>query len=88
MVKTKPMTVANLHKQLAKMVESGQGWMKVCIDKSSFNHPLEGDGATILNVKSADHHWVPLLDDDGGSAMRKDGAEKGSMCFVLDGGQR
>lgn len=88
MAKAKTMTVARLHKQLSQMVENGQGWMKVCVNKPSFSHPLEGDGAVILNVQSADHEWIPLCDDDGGIATRADGTERGSMRFVLDGGHR
>lgn len=82
------MTVAKLHKQLSAMMEKRQGWMKVCVNKRSFWHPLESDGAVILNVTSADHGWIPLIDDDGGPAMRKDGTERGSVCLVLDGGHR
>lgn len=83
---SKMMTVARLHKQLSEMVQSGQGWMKVAVNKRSFYHPLESDGAVILDVESASHEWVPLTDDDGGTAMRKDGTERGSMRLVIDGG--
>lgn len=88
MAKPNTMTVARLHKQLAKMVQNGQGRMKVCVNKRSFSHPLEADGAVVLNVKSADAQWIPLCDDDGFIAERADGTERGSTCFVLDGGHR
>ena len=86
MAKAKTMTVARLHKQLSEMVQNGQGWMKVAVNKRSFHHPLESDGAVILDVQSAAFTWVPLTDDDGGTAMRKDGTERGSMRLVIDGG--
>ena len=86
MAKAKTMTVARLHKQLSEMVQNGQGWMKVAVNKRSFYHPLESDGAVILDVESASHEWIPLTDDDGGTAMRKDGTERGSMRLVIDGG--
>ncbi len=68
MAKAKTMTVARLHKQLSEMVQNGQGWMKVAVNKRSFHHPLESDGAVILDVQSAAFTWVPLTDDDGGTA--------------------
>ena len=86
MAKASIMTVARLHKKLSEMVQNGQGWMKVAVNKRSFYNPLESDGAVILDVESASHKWVPLTDDDGGTAMRKDGTERGSMRLVLDGG--
>ena len=86
MAKASIMTVARLHKKLSEMVQNGQGWMKVAVNKRSFYHPLESDGAVILDVDSASHKWIPLTDDDGGTAMRKDGTERGSMRFVIDGG--
>jgi hypothetical protein len=87
MAKAKTMTVARLYKQLGAMIQNGQGWMKVAVNKRSFHHPLEGDGAVILNAESASHKWVPLTNDDGGAALRKDGTERGSMRFVIDGGR-
>ena len=86
MKKAKNMTVARLHKQLSEMIQNGQGWMKIAVNKSSFYHPLEGDGAVILNVESASREWIPLISDDGGTEMRKDGTERGSMRLVIDGG--
>jgi hypothetical protein len=38
MAKAKNMTVARLHKQLTEMVQNGQGWMKVAVNKRSFYH--------------------------------------------------
>lgn len=88
MAKAKTMTVARLYKQLGEMVLNGQGWMKVCVNKNSFQHPLEADGATILNVTNADVDWVAQCDGDGGTAVRKDGTERGSTRFILNGGHR
>lgn len=82
------MTVARLHKQLGEMVQSGQGWMQVCVYKPSFSRPLESEGADVLDVKSGAHEWIPLCGDNGSIAVRADGTERGSMCFVLYGGAR
>lgn len=80
------MTVARLHKMLGKLIEDGQGRRPVCVDKESFYHPLEADGATILHVTDADAKTINMTDDDGGTAFNADGSERLRKVFVLGGG--
>lgn len=80
------MTVARLHKLLGAMVDDGQGRRPVCVSKTSFYHPLESDGATILDVTEAKAETITMADDDGGAATNKDGSEKTRKVFVLGGG--
>lgn len=79
------MRLAKLYRELGALIAEGNGRLKVCIDKSTFRHNCEGDGVTILDVGSMELSWVPLSDDDGGTATRKDGTERGSNCVVLYG---
>ena len=79
------MTANRLHKLLSKLIAEGHGRSKICIDKETFWHALESDGAVILDVVSVRPQWVPLTDDDGGAAYNKDGTERGSDCIVLSG---
>lgn len=80
------MTITALHKLLGKQIENGHGRKPVCVDKSSFKHPLEDDGAVILDVASAKLTWVPQVDEDGGMKENADGTEAHRTCFVLNGG--
>lgn len=57
----------------------------VYIDKTSFNHPLEQDGVTILDVESASRKWIGQLDGDGFMDTNLDGTQKGKFCVVLRG---
>lgn len=82
------MTINKLHKLLGQLIEQGYGRSKACIDKSSFTHPLEDDGAVILDIHEAESRWVPLMDDDGGTAYRKDGTERGFQTVTLYGNDR
>lgn len=79
------MTLLKLHKIISKAIEMGHGRKPVCVDKSTFQHALESDGAVILHAKSAFLQWVPTLDDDGGTKWNKDGTEAGKSCFVIEG---
>lgn len=58
-------TIGRLHKLLSRMIEQGHARKKVCINKASFSHPLEGDGAVILDVETVQIESYPMLDDDG-----------------------
>jgi hypothetical protein len=78
-------TIAKLHKQLTKLIEAGQGRLEVCIDKSTFLHPLEGDGAVILCVVSAGIDIHEMLDDDGGRKELANGQTATRMALVLRG---
>ncbi len=80
------MTVAKLHKLLGALIDEGQGRRPVCVSKTSFYHPLENDGATILDVTEATAESITMADDDGGDATNKDGSERLRKVFVLGGG--
>ena len=80
------MTVARLHKILGAMVEEGQGRRPVCVNKTSFYHPLENDGVAILDVTEAASGSITIADDEGFSSTNKDGSEKVRKVFVLGGG--
>ncbi len=67
------MTINQLQKILAKLIEQGAGRRAVCVDKCSFTHPLESDGAMILSVESAAAQVVEMSDDDGGTKTLSDG---------------
>ena len=80
------MNVNQLHKALGALVEKGHGRKPVCINKTSFNHPLESDGAVILNVQAVTGpRFITMTDDDGGTKFNKDGTESGSYTVVLEG---
>ena len=79
------LTISKLHKELGKAIENGCGRMLVCINKKTFTHPLESDGCIILPVETADIESVPIINDDGGFAKRKDGTEIEKTWMVLRG---
>ena len=78
-------TVARLHYELGKLIEQGHGRKPVWIDKHTFRHPCEADGCTVLPVAGMEVAWVPMADDDGGTAYNRDGTEKGRVALVLAG---
>lgn len=82
------MTVNRLHRILTALIGSGQGRKPVAIDKSTFRHNCESDGVVILDVEEAELMWVPLSDDDGGTAVTAKGLERGSTRLVLYGAAR
>lgn len=80
------MTVEKLHRMLGNLVARGHGRKPVCIDKSTFRHPLEADGDVILGVECVlGPKFIPLADDDGGQKFRADGTEAGRMTVVIVG---
>lgn len=81
------MTVARLHKLLGALIEDGHGRKPVLVNKASFHHPCEQDGAVILDVAAVEGPtWIPMTDDDGGTKVNKDGTEAGKRVLILDGG--
>lgn len=78
-------TVARLHKLLGEMVSDGMGRRPVCVDKSSFCHPLEKDGAVILDVTECRLEAITMVDDDGYPRINKDGTENTRTVIVLGG---
>lgn len=81
------MTINQLHKLTAKLIDQGAGRRGVCVSKDTFTHPLESDGATIMDVVKGDLQVFPMMDDDGGFAVTKKGREITSMALVLEGGE-
>lgn len=78
-------TVAKLHKMLGALINQGHGRKKVCIDKKTLYHPLEGDGVTLHDIEKIETEWVYTVADDGGIKTRKDGSECGSTVVILKG---
>lgn len=79
------MTVARLHRLLAKLIDQGHGHKPVAVNKRTFTHPLEGDGACILSVHGVRIEWIATADDDGGRKENADGSESGRITAVLFG---
>ena len=83
------MTVKTLHKHLGMLIAKGHGLKPVCVNKTSFHHVLEDDGAVILGVQSVSGPtFVYNIDDDGGVKLNKGGSESGKFLVILDGGHR
>jgi hypothetical protein len=78
-------TVASLYKRLGKLIEQGHGRKPVAVNKPSFVHICEADGAVILELAGLGIKWISLIDDDGGPKYRADGTESGRNILVLAG---
>jgi hypothetical protein len=78
-------TVNQLYKLLGNLVARGHGRRRVCIDKPSFRHNLEDDGAVILDVSHGEIRSYPLLDGDGWVATKANGEERMITSLVLTG---
>lgn len=78
-------TVAALRKALDRVIADGGGRMPVCVDKPTVTHPLESDGAVIIDIDGCRVESVPQLDDDGGMAVDSRGRERYRQCFVIHG---
>ena len=79
------MTINQLHKLTAKLIAQGAGRRKVCISKTTFRHPLENDGCTILDIETGALKSFEIADDDGGTAIDSRGRVKTSIALVLTG---
>lgn len=79
------MTLNKLHKILGELIALGNGRRQACIAKESFRDNRESDGCTILPICAVDTDWIPLADDDGGTAQTKAGLERGSWTVILGG---
>lgn len=82
------MTINQLHKITAKLIEQGSGRRGVSVDKASFTHPLESDGAMILSVESAAAQVVEMSDDDGGTKTLANGRVVTVPLLVLSGNEK
>jgi len=82
------MTVSKLHKQLSELITAGHGRKPVCINKRTFNHRMEEDGAVILPVEGVSGPvFINTVDEDGGTKFNLDGTEAGRYTVVLAGGE-
>jgi hypothetical protein len=79
------MTIGKLQKLLTAMVENGHGRKRVCVQKDTFKHILEEDGAVILDVESAGLESFPMMDDDGFTKTLADGTESCHTALVIKG---
>lgn len=79
------MTIIKLHKHLSELIAKGQGRKQVTIKKDTFTHPLEGDGCVILPVVDLGIQVNTVIDDDGGTKVRRDGSECYMTSLVLFG---
>ena len=84
------MTVNALYRKLQKLCRDGHGRRRVSIDKSTFTHPLEADGAVVLDIESVHVRSVPQVDDDGFQRYDSRGRGVEYLTLVLSGtaGQR
>jgi hypothetical protein len=79
------MTLNQLQKRIARLIEQGYGRRRVAVDKPSFRNNCEADGCVILPVIGLGVEWIPDSDDDGGCATNKDGSERGRLTVVIFG---
>lgn len=79
------MTVYQLLKILTILVDKGHARKRVCVQKDTFSHPLEDDGAVILDVKSASIMSFPMIDDDGFAKVLADGTDSCHTACVIKG---
>jgi hypothetical protein len=77
--------INQLHKLTGKLIKQGAGRRSVCIDKTTFTHPLENDGVAILPVEVGELKVYGMRDDDGFSATDKRGREITRASLVLFG---
>lgn len=78
------MTIKRLHKILGEMIDEGQGRLVVVVDKPTYTHPLEQDGAVLLRVHRVESQTHQNIDDDGGTKWRKNGtASTATMCVLI-----
>ncbi len=78
-------TVNRLHKMLGAMIEQGHGRLPVCVDKPTITHPLEGDGACIIEISGCEYQVVPQMDGDGFMQTNSRGGECYRKCVVIYG---
>lgn len=79
------MTINKLYKELAALIAKGHGRRKVCVAKETFTHNCESDGVTILDLEGLGIRAINISDDDGGTAVNRDGTERYMTVLVLAG---
>lgn len=79
------MTVGRLYRTLQRLMNEGHDRTHVCIRKDTFVHPLESDGAVILDAYDVHVSHIEMMDDDGGFKTTKSGRAVMKTCAVLTG---
>lgn len=79
------MTLNQLHKRLEKLIADGHGRKPVCVAKETFRDNREDDGCSILQVHGLGLELIHMADDDGGTAVNKDGSERMRWNVILVG---
>jgi hypothetical protein len=82
------MTVNKLYAALGKLIKGGYGRKQVCVNTSTFTHPLEEDGVLIMPVCLAELNTHEMLDDDGGLKVLANGCTAERTALVLYGEAR
>ena len=77
------MTIIKLKNELEKLIARGYGRKTVCVDKSKVTHALETDGCCIIPVTSAKIETHEMMDDDGGTKTRANGATCYRTALVI-----
>lgn len=80
------MTVKQLYRRLETIIDAGHGRKHVCVNKQTFTHPLESDGACILEISAIEIQTFEMLDDDGWLKELADGSIGMRTCAVITGG--
>jgi len=79
-------STAMTNQRLSKILKPLNGKrVRIAIDKTTFNHPLERDGVCIIDVNEAELNFITIADGDGFTKRRKDGTEVGRWMLVLKG---
>lgn len=79
------MTINSLQKVLSKLIKKGFGRKEILVDKTTFNHPREYDGITLLPILEIKLKQVELEDEDGGWKEWKDGTLATRTYLLLRG---
>ena len=79
------MQIRKLHRLLSELIDGGHGHKEVMINKNTFSHPLESDGAVIMPIESIYLDWYELMDGDGFTEVDSRGCEKVKLSLIMDG---
>ena len=81
----RPMTVGRLYRTLQRLMNDGHDRTHVCVRKDTFVHPLESDGAVILDAYDVRVSHIEVINDDGGFKTTKAGRAVIKTCAILTG---
>lgn len=77
------MTLNKLAKMIQRLIDEGHGRENVCVDKDSL---FDGNNSwSVCRIESLQSECVHVADDDGGTAINKDGSERMMQCVILKG---